>query len=110
MTSPLTFAPADDSFGPVPVTMAEAQVRIRHLEAALATRHIIGIAQGILMERERLTVESAFERLRRVSQNTNVRLASVAMGLVHTGAIAESAKTRRRAAGGGAERLLQLIE
>jgi AmiR/NasT family two-component response regulator len=82
MTSTLTFGSVEGLSGLAPTTMAEAEVRIRDLVAALTTRHMIEVARGMVMERERLTVESAFERLRRVSQNTNVRLASVATVLV----------------------------
>jgi hypothetical protein len=55
------------------------------LHAALATREIIGQAQGILMERERLTPDQAFDVLRRASQHLNVKLLDVAKDLVNTG-------------------------
>ena len=77
MTSSMTFGSADNvSFGPAPTSMAEAHARIRDLEAALTTRHVIGVAQGILMERRRLPLESAFDAVRLVSQNTNLGGAS----------------------------------
>lgn len=52
--------------------------RIAHLNHALDTRDVIGQAKGILMERFRLDDEQAFERLRRSSQETNIKLADVA--------------------------------
>ena len=50
----------------------------RSLGEAVGTRHAIGVAQGILMERYGLDVDSAFEALRRRSQDGNVKLRSVA--------------------------------
>jgi hypothetical protein len=55
------------------------------LHAALATREIIGQAQGILMERERISSDQAFDVLRRASQHLNVKLRNVAQDLVDTG-------------------------
>jgi len=59
--------------------------RLANLHAALATREIIGQAQGILMERERITAEEAFDILRRASQHLNLKLREVAKTLVETG-------------------------
>lgn len=55
------------------------------LHAALRTRELIGQAQGILIERERITADQAFEILRRASQHRNRRLREVAQDLVDTG-------------------------
>ena len=59
--------------------------RAVNLNQALATRELIGQAQGILMERERITSDQAFDILRRASQHLNVRLREVAQDLVDTG-------------------------
>ncbi len=59
--------------------------RAANLQAALATREMIGQAQGILMERERVTPEQAFDILRRASQHLNLKLRDVAQNLVDTG-------------------------
>jgi AmiR/NasT family two-component response regulator len=40
---------------------------------------------GILMERERITAEQAFDVLRRASQHLNIKLREVAQNLVETG-------------------------
>src|SRR5580658_2642236 len=56
-----------------------------NLNAALATREIIGQAQGILMERERVSSGQAFDVLRRASQHLNRKLRDVAQDLVDTG-------------------------
>lgn len=56
-----------------------------NLAEALRTRELIGQAQGILMERERITADDAFSVLRRASQHMNVKLREVAETLVATG-------------------------
>jgi hypothetical protein len=59
--------------------------RSANLLEAMRTRELIGQAQGILMERERISAEAAFEVLRRASQRMNVKLREVAESLVETG-------------------------
>ena len=59
--------------------------RTLNLTEALRTRELIGQAQGILIEREHITGEQAFEVLRRASQHLNVKLREVAAALVETG-------------------------
>ena len=60
-----------------------------HEEAALSrsveTRQVIGQAQGILMERHKVTSEQAFAMLVRVSQHRNEKLRRVAEWLVDSG-------------------------
>jgi ANTAR domain/GAF domain len=53
--------------------------------AALRTREIIGEALGILMERERISANQAFDILRRASQHLNIKLRDIAQDLVDTG-------------------------
>ncbi|MCX5372819.1 GAF and ANTAR domain-containing protein [Streptomyces sp. NBC_00103] len=48
------------------------------MEQAIATRHAIGEAMGILMGRHHITEEQAFDVLRRYSQENNVKLREVA--------------------------------
>jgi len=57
---------------------------IEQLNAAQATRTIIGLAEGILMERFDLTVEQAFGVLVMVSQSENRQLPSIAQELIDT--------------------------
>jgi AmiR/NasT family two-component response regulator len=64
------------------------------LHAALATREIIGQAQGILMERERISADQAFDVLRRASQHLNVKLRDVAQDLVDTGERPDTGRPR----------------
>lgn len=58
------------------------QKTIAQLEDALRTRDIIGQAMGILIERETLTSEEAFDKLKFVSQQSNVKLAEIAREVV----------------------------
>lgn len=58
------------------VALATART-VDQLEHALETRHAIGEAMGILMERHRLSEDEAFGVLRRLSQEHNVKLRDV---------------------------------
>ncbi len=55
------------------------------LEQAVATRHLIGEAMGILMGSHRLTEEQAFDVLRRFSQEKNIKLREVARRVCEQG-------------------------
>ncbi|MFF3883601.1 GAF and ANTAR domain-containing protein [Streptomyces sp. NPDC001914] len=57
------------------------------MEQALATRHTIGEAMGILMGRHHLTEHEAFDVLRRYSQEKNVKLREVARQVCGTGSL-----------------------
>lgn len=59
--------------------------RTDNLQAALVTRELIGRAEGILMEREHVTADQAFDILRQASQHLNVKLRDIAQTLVDTG-------------------------
>lgn len=65
--------------------------RAQNLLRALRTRDLIGQAQGILMEREKITADQAFDVLRRASQHRNVKLREVANTVVRTGEAPEPA-------------------
>ncbi len=66
---------------------AAEESRIENLYAALSSREIIGQAQGILMERERITADQAFQLLRHSSQHLNRKLRAVAQEIVDTGTV-----------------------
>jgi GAF domain-containing protein len=68
--------------------------RSENLNMALGTREVIGQAQGILMERERITAAQAFDILRHASQHLNRKLRDVAQDLVDTGARPETDQSR----------------
>lgn len=82
---------ADDEVETAKVVAAHASVALARLRSerdlwrAIDSRHLIGQAQGILIERFRLTPEKAFAVLRRHSQQHNIKLHEVAATLVRTG-------------------------
>jgi GAF domain-containing protein len=53
-----------------------------NLWRAIGSRHLIGLAQGILMERFAIDTDEAFAVLRRYSQDGNVKLHTVAQRVV----------------------------
>lgn len=57
------------------------------LEAALGSRDVIGQAKGVLMEREGLTAEEAFSRLRTTSQAVNRPIRELAAEIAETGVV-----------------------
>ena len=59
------------------VALAAAQQQA-HLEHAIETRDLIGQAKGILMARQHVTADEAFDMLRRASQRLNIKLRDLA--------------------------------
>jgi transcriptional regulator with GAF, ATPase, and Fis domain len=57
------------------------------LTRTVATRQVIGQAQGILMERHKVTADQAFALLVGASQHSNVKLRDLADRLVHSGVL-----------------------
>ncbi len=55
------------------------------IRSALTNRDIIGQAKGMLMERYSLSADDAFQLLARLSQDSNTKLADVALQLVEAG-------------------------
>ncbi len=56
--------------------------QVQNLKAAVASRDLIGQAKGVLRARMGIGDDAAFNTLRWISQNTNVRLVSVAESLL----------------------------
>ena len=86
-------------------SMALMAARDRHtvcnLRRALETNREIGMAMGILMAKDLLTKEQAFEALRTASQNLNVKLADIAGQVAETGEL----PARRSGRDAGARRV-----
>jgi transcriptional regulator with GAF, ATPase, and Fis domain len=57
------------------------------MEQAVATRHVIGEAMGILMGSRHLTEEEAFDVLRRYSQESNIKLREIARRVCEQGSL-----------------------
>jgi GAF domain-containing protein len=102
---PVAFGVVDRARATILVSLASLALSIAHshedeerhaanLHAALASRESIGQALGILMERERITANQAFDMLRRASQHLNVKLREVAQNLIDTGEKPDTGQTR----------------
>ena len=82
---------SDDEIEVAKVVAAHASVALakvrseRDLWRAIDSRHLIGQAQGMLMERFKLSPEKSFAVLRRYSQQHNIKLHEVAGALISTG-------------------------
>ncbi|MBX9641036.1 MAG: ANTAR domain-containing protein [Mycobacteriaceae bacterium] len=85
---PRAFPKEAEALGAVLAAHAAAAVSAidqhRNFRSALASRDEIGQAKGILMERFNISADSAFEVLKRLSQNTNTPLRDVATRLIAT--------------------------
>lgn len=62
-------------------------LKISQLGEALASRQLIGQAEGILMERFKITGQQAFILLTRVSSRSNVKLRDIAEHLANSGEV-----------------------
>jgi GAF domain-containing protein len=72
-------------FASVVLASTQARMQATQLREALESRDVIGQAKGILMERERVTADDAFDMLRRASQHLNRKLRDLAEELAATG-------------------------
>lgn len=73
------------------IALAAAQ-QVTHLQTALQSRHIIGVAQGKLMQRYDLSLEAAFAVLARHSSYANIPVRDLARQIVDTGELPEPPK------------------
>ncbi len=80
MPRPQPSGPAAD--GPLAETIAALSKEVRDLRASARMRAVIEQAKGVLVERHSITLDEAFARLRRMSQEHNVRLVEVAATVV----------------------------
>ncbi len=82
---------SDDEVEVARVVAAHASVALARLRSerdlwrAIDSRHLIGQAQGMLMERFKLSPEKSFSVLRRYSQQHNIKLSEVAGELIRSG-------------------------
>jgi GAF domain-containing protein len=72
-------------FGSVVMAFVIERTKSNQLRRALESRDVIGQAKGILMERERVTADQAFDMLRRSSQQLNRKLRDLAEEMTETG-------------------------
>jgi GAF domain-containing protein len=83
---PCEWSTEDETIGSVLAAQATAAIvankRGRQLETALLSRDRIGQAKGIIMERYRVDDIQAFEMLRVLSQESNIKLTEVAQKVI----------------------------
>jgi GAF domain-containing protein len=64
------------------VRLADRSEMSEHLQTALVSRAVIDQALGVVMGQNRCTAEEAFELLRTISQNRNVKLRDIAVEMI----------------------------
>jgi GAF domain-containing protein len=74
----------------------QASRTVSGLQTALGSRHQIGLAQGILMERYGLSIDRAFETLARLASTTNTKLRDVAAHVIAGAELPEAPTQHRR--------------
>ncbi|HJY44903.1 MAG TPA: ANTAR domain-containing protein [Propionibacteriaceae bacterium] len=67
-----------------------------NLNQAVAARHRVGLAQGVLMTRRQLTADQAFALLKRQSQNSHVKLRAIAQTVIQTGDLPVGAESEAK--------------
>ena len=85
-TQPRRFGDDDVALAHVYATHASVALAAarqeENLRRAIDARHLIGQAQGILMERFNIDADRAFSVLRRYSQDSNTKLRTIAEGVI----------------------------
>jgi GAF domain-containing protein len=69
----------------IALTGARHRDQAEHLQLALESNRQIGVAMGVLMSRQHVTRQQAFDLLRIASQHTHRKLADIAMDVSETG-------------------------
>jgi GAF domain-containing protein len=81
-SEPKAFTPDDIDMAEIYATHATNALTAARMSSGLRTalhsRHMIGVAQGILMQQYELSMEQSFELLRRYSSHSNTKLGEVA--------------------------------
>lgn len=98
--SPHAFARRDVLLGEVFASHAAVALRAaiteNGLEAALRSRDVIGQAKGVIMSRETVSADQAFDRLRALAMRQNRPVRDVADDVVRTGEVPVPAPSRRQ--------------
>ena len=81
-SSPQRFADEASRALALAVRLAEHAEMSQHLQNALASRAVIDQALGIIMGQNRCTADEAFDLLRTISQNRNIKLRDIAAELI----------------------------
>ena len=93
-TKPHAFGPDDVDLARVYTIHATNALQsarlVSGLQTAVQSRHLIGVAQGILMATHELTMEQSFELLRRHSSQENLKLRDVAQSVLDHGGLPDA--------------------
>jgi GAF domain-containing protein len=71
----------------IAMTGVKHRTQAEHLQLALESNRQIGVAMGVLMSRQHVTKQQAFDLLRIASQHTHRKLADIAMDVSETGVL-----------------------
>jgi GAF domain-containing protein len=82
--------------GALAISRAAAREHVAHLQRALASNRDIGVAMGVLMNQHKVTRSQAFDLLRVASQNSNRKLAHIAVEVGDTGILDLPGQARNR--------------
>jgi hypothetical protein len=86
--TPQTFDVESETIGAMLATQAAIAIiasdRHHQYQSALASRDLIGQAKGVIMERFKIDALTAFEMMRKLSQDGNVKVAQIAQRIVET--------------------------
>ena len=74
-----------DSDGASSEEIVKLRNEIAGLLKAVESRDVIGQAKGILMERQKISADEAFDALRVASQQSNIKVVDLAQRLAETG-------------------------
>jgi hypothetical protein len=91
-----SYADLAEAFADLASLALGAAMERDNLNRAVAARHRVGLAQGILMGRRQLTADQAFALLKRESQNTHVKLRTIAQKVIQTGDLPVGAEIEDR--------------
>ena len=69
------------------IATARHDEQVRHLEVALHTSRHIGVALGILMNSRRISLDDAWDVLRKASQDRNIKVSALAERIIATGTL-----------------------
>ena len=80
----LVIAAFDELSPDCDLTVDELRAQVEPLRAAAESRDIIGMAKGLLMAKQEISDDDAFEVLRRASQRENRKVRDLAAEIVAT--------------------------
>ena len=93
---PAAYAGVAEAYAHHATLALEAATERDNLNRAVAAGHRVGLDHGILMRHHQITAEQAFTLLRRQSQNTHVKLRTIAQTFIQTGDLPANGRSKTR--------------